>query len=128
MILVIATREQDQELWQQCLGRKYQVITSDLNIANVRSALSTGPSLVMVYLDPSDPERASFTRKLCASFAQKYALMFFAEEPERETQKVLAGTLNHLGFVDISERKILTWFRQVDQVMNTLAREEKKEP
>ena len=122
-VLVISPRDQDLTLWQQSLRRKFQVLTSDFNIANIRQALSTGPLLCLVFLDAKNLDRASFTRKLCASLGTHQALMFFGEEPAPEHQKTLTGALPHLGFLDITKPKILSCFRQVDRVMNKLGQD-----
>ena len=120
-ILVIAPQEEDQVFWQQVLGRKYEVITSDLNISNIRFALSAGPALVLVYLDPQDASRASFTRKLCSSFMDNQAMMLFGEEPDQRRQQTLTGNLKSKGFLDTSERKVLLKFRKVDEIMNEIS-------
>ena len=119
-ILVISSAREDFDFWNQCLGRKYQVIGSDFNMTNIRQALLTGPQLALVYLDPRDSSRASFTRKLCSSFMDAQAIMFFGEEPDEERRRTLAGSVKNLGFLDTSERKVLAKFRQVARVMHQL--------
>lgn len=119
-ILVIATHGEDIDFWQDCLGRKYELITSDLNIANIRLALNTGPMLVLVHLDVEDSSKCSFIRKLCASFMDNQAMMFFGEEPDPRRQQTLMGSVKNRGFLDTSERKVLAKFRMVDEVMNSL--------
>ena len=118
-ILVVSPLPDDLEFWHQCLGRKYELITSDMNITNIRLALSTGPSLILMYLDPVNSAKASFTRKLCGSLAGT-ALMFFGEEADPNRQKTLMGTVPNHGFLDTGERKILVKFRQVDEVMKAI--------
>ena len=116
-ILVISPRQTDLEFWYQCLGRKYEIITSDGNIANIRVALGTGPALLLVYLDAQNPARASFTRKLCSSLVLRFPIMFFGEESDPKRQKTLMGEIRNRGFLDASERRVLSKFRVVDEVM-----------
>lgn len=82
-ILVVGPKDIDLDYWYQCLGRKFEVITSDANIANIRDSLNTGPGLVLMYLDPKDPAKASFTRKFCSTLGNRFPIMFFGEESDR---------------------------------------------
>jgi len=118
-ILVIAPPEVDTEIWYQSLGRKYEVITCDDNMANIRDALNVSPALILIYLDSKNPDKASFMRKFCAKLGNR-PLMFFGEEPDPERRTALTGSVNHLGFLDISERKLLHKFRMVDQAMQSM--------
>lgn len=119
-ILVIGPETIDLEFWYHCLGRKFEVMTCDDNIANIRDTLNTAPTLLLVYLDPNNPAKASFTRKFCATLNNRFPLMFFSDEPDTKKQQTLAGNIPNLGFLDTSERKILTKFRHVDEVMGQL--------
>ncbi len=119
-ILVISPSPLDLAFWHQCLGRKYEIITSDLNIVNIRTALSTAPFLILIYLDPKDSERASFTRKLCASFSDFQTIMFFGEEKDPKRQQSLMHGIPNKGFLDTGKRKILSKFRKVDEVMTAI--------
>lgn len=119
-ILVISSREEDMTLWYQVLGRKYEVITCDTNIANIRTALSTTPALVLIYMDPKDSQRASFTRKFCGTIQERFPIVFFTDEPDPQRRTVLAGQVRHAAFIDISQRKILTKFRTIDILMQRI--------
>ncbi len=119
-VLVIGPDRSELDFWFQCLGRKYEVITSDDNIANIRDALNTNPSLLLVYLDAQNPERASFTRKFCSTLNNRYPILFFAREADEKKQATLMGQVANHGFIDISERKIVTWFRTVDEVIGKM--------
>ena len=46
--------------------------------------------------------------------------LFFGEESDPPSQQRLMGNVSNHGFLDISERKILIKFRQVDEVMKIL--------
>ncbi|MDJ0840272.1 MAG: PilZ domain-containing protein [Acidobacteriota bacterium] len=118
-ILVIGPREADQDFWYHCLGRKFEIITCDDNIANIRDSLSSGPLLVLIYLDSKNPGKASFMRKFCGTLGSK-PIMFFGEESDPERQKILTGNVNNRGFLDMTERKMLLKFRAVDHVMQEL--------
>lgn len=119
-ILVIGSIPEHQDFWLKCLGRKYEVVTSDANIANIRTALGTNPALVLVHIEKDNPTRASLIRKFCQGISGRYPLVFFAEEPREERQKALSGDLPNKAFVDISERKLIQSFRQIDEVMSRL--------
>jgi PilZ domain len=119
-VLVIGPDRTELDFWFQCLGRKYEVITSDDNIANIRDALNTNPTVLLVYLDAQNPEKASFTRKFCTTLNGRYPIIFFAREPDEKKQATLMGLVANQGFIDISERKIITWFRTVDEVISRM--------
>lgn len=119
-ILVIGPDTVDLEFWYHCLGRKFEVMTCDDNIANIRDTLNTAPTLLIVYLDPRNPAKASFTRKFCSTLNNRFPVMFFSDEPDVKKQQTLTGSVQNMGFLDISERKILQKFRLVDEVMNRI--------
>ena len=119
-ILVIGPNSIDLDFWYQCLGRKYEVITSDDNIANIRDSLNTGPALLLIFLDTVNPDKASFTRKFCSSLNNRFPVMFFGKEQDLKKQATLMGQIVNHGFLDISERKILSKFRHVDEVMSQI--------
>lgn len=123
-ILVISSREEDMTLWYQVLGRKYEVITCDTNIANIRTALSTTPGVVLIYMDAKDSQKASFTRKFCTTIQDRFPIVLFADEPDAQRREVLAGQVRHEAFIDVSKRQILTKFRTIDELMQRM--QEKK--
>ena len=103
--------------WYQVLGRKYEVITCDTNIANIRTALSTNPVMVLIHMDHKNAAKASFTRKFCQTIHERFPIVFFGEEKDPKRQAVLAGQVRHMAFMDTSERKIVTKFRTIDVLM-----------
>lgn len=119
-ILVIGPDSIDLDFWYQCLGRKYEVITSDDNIANIRDSLNTGPALLLMFIDTNNSAKASFTRKFCSSLNNRFPIMFFGKEPDPKKQTTLMAQVPNHGFLDISERKLLNKFRLVDEVMNQI--------
>lgn len=119
-ILVIGNKQPDLDFWYGCLSRKYEVLTSDANIANIRTALGTNPSLLLIYLDAKNPEKASFTRKFCATVQNRTPILFYGEETDVAKQAVLMGNISNYGFLDISEKRVLHGFRGVDLVMQSL--------
>ncbi|CAM2007980.1 PilZ domain-containing protein [Acanthopleuribacter pedis] len=119
-ILVIGNKQSDLDFWYGCLSRKYEVLTSDANIANIRTALGTNPSLLLIFLDTENPEKASFTRKFCATVQNRTPILFYGEESETAKQQVLMGNISNRGFVDTSQKRVLNGFRSVDLVMQSL--------
>lgn len=118
-ILVIAPQDVDLDFWYNCLGRKYEVITCDDNVANIRDSLNVKPSLLLVFLDSRNADKASFMRKFCTTLGGR-TLMFFGVESDKEAQKRLMGGVSNRGFLDMSERQMLLKFRAVDRVMQEL--------
>ncbi|CAM2066774.1 PilZ domain-containing protein [Sulfidibacter corallicola] len=121
-ILVIGNKQEDLDFWYGCLCRKYEVLTSDANIANIRTALATSPVLLMIYLDPKKPDHASFMRKFCATVQGRFAIVFYGEESQEARQKTLMGNIPNKGFIDVSERNVLTHFRAIDRIMNQFSK------
>ena len=119
-IVVLGPTPAKSEVWRECMGRKYEVIVSDMNMSNIRHALATHTELLLVYLNPKDTVKASFTRRFCLSLKNRYPIIFFSEVSDPKKQHTLMGQVNNRGFIDTSKRKILNWFLIIDKVINEL--------
>lgn len=119
-ILIVGPESLDFEFWHKCLDHKYDVITTDDNISNIRDALNIGPALLLMYLDSNNADRSSFTRKFCASLKGRFPIMFFGHESHEAKQKTLMGNIPNQGFLDINERQIRLKFRKIEHVMDQL--------
>lgn len=116
-ILVVSPHERDLNFLHQVLHRKFDVMTSDFNMANIRTALSSAPRLMLVYLEHKDKAQAAFTRKLCGSLQSRVQIALFGFDRDPEARKTAMGSLRSVPYIDISQRKVLQTFQAVNQLM-----------
>ncbi|MCB1050846.1 MAG: PilZ domain-containing protein [Acidobacteria bacterium] len=117
-ILIIGPNQDDVDFLSRCLSRKFDILTSDLNVTNVRMALASNPALLLIHLDNQDARQASFTRKFCSTLGSAIPIVFFGNEPLEENQKLATGSVPHLAYLDTSQKRTLSTFKHVESIMD----------
>jgi len=119
-ILAIGPDAADLDFLSRTLGRKFELLTSDMNITNVRMALASQPALLLIHIETRDSRLAAFTRKFCMALGSGTPIAFFGSEADEGLQKLAIGSVPNLCYLNIAGHKPLNTFKQIEALMHRL--------